>query len=295
MKPQLHPLTEELRCKCAEHRRALRECLGEWHRLTTQERPCLLEKYHKEFGNLELYRQHLVLRCAESRRRLELLYVKVNRGESLTAGMFARINELVNSEFSKMYGRLAKAEQMNATRNAGGQPTVAGHAEINSMYRTLAKKYHPDVTGETDSVQEWHDIQTAYRHGDASRLRALLTLMEADEPAALEAAQESYQDLVDTEARLAARRRIEERKLRRLLSEEPFALRDQLSSETWITEHRLKLQKEIATCETAIAEYEQSYAQIASTVGVSTKTPTVEPTTTEFDKEFFDNTYFGGR
>lgn len=294
-----HPEQTELAARFAAAQRGIREALEEWHRLSTIVRPRLSAAYETYFGDLERRLQIAAVASSELARRVELLSIKVARGEHLTSEIITLINTVVDREYARYHRRLREAFDMTSderNRAAASRIDATDDAELVNMYRSLVKKLHPDATGtdETDGTY-WHRVQNAYRDRNVSQLRALLSIVGA---ADVDDAQTSSWDLdrwqqeVDV---LERRRDVEERKLRRLRMQEPFVHETELDDETWRASHLRQLQSSLNEKEREIAEHREHYRALTGGDVPSGKDVTRTKDEQTFDEDFMKNTYFGQR
>lgn len=296
--PVTHPEIDRLRLRCADLRLRLRETVEEWHHLVVEERPRLTSHYDRLFGDLERERQRLALQGAELFRRVELLTIKAARGETITPEIVELVNTVVDKEYARLRQRLREALDMDVTQREQAardrQNTVADN-ELTTMYRTLAKRLHPDTVGESEELlATWHRVQQAYRDRDGGRLRTLLTVLGADEQPDQTTDQWDVQRWQREERQLSARLRMEQRKLSVVKAEEPFSIAADLEQEQWQQRHRADLEADIRSKQTEIDEHQRRYAEL--TGGAVPPGTVADPKRdADFDQEFMENTYFAGR
>lgn len=255
--------------------------------------------YDVNFGAVERTRQQLTLACAEVFRRVELLSIKVARGETITPEIVVLVNMVVDKEYERLYQRLRDASRLDRERreaSAGeyGNRThdSAEDAELATMYRTLAKRLHPDAVGEdVERRRDWDRVQDAYRRRSVSRLRTLLATMPGAET---ELQTEGSIDRLQAEAEsLETRLRIEKRRLTRLQSQEPFSIAAELDNEAWRIQHKGELERAVEVKRRELEQHRQLYFDLAkSDVPMHTPVPGSDK---DFDSDFMDNTYFGAR
>jgi hypothetical protein len=294
-----HPEQTELAARFVAAKDGIREAIEEWHRLSTVVRPRLNAAYQEFFGHLERELQMVAIASSELARRVELLSVKVARGERLTSEIITLINQVVDREYARYHRRLREAFDMTTddrNRAAASRIDATDDAELVNMYRSLVKKLHPDAAGE-DGVDEsyWHRVQTAYKERNVSQLRALLSVVGAADVDDAHTASwdlERWQREVET---LERRRDVEERKLRRLRTQEPFVHEAELDDETWRATHTRELQSAIDDKEREIAENREHYRELTGgdlPTGTDVTKTKDEQT---FEEDFMKNTYFGQR
>lgn len=297
--PVLHPEIEAMKQRHANARVALRAALDEWHRLSTEERPRLTHAYAQHFGELERELQYKALDSAELFRRVELLSIKVARGERLTKEIVDLVNTVVNREYAKFRRRVREAFDMDAEqreRAAEHRETVQDDEELVKMYRTLVKRMHPDTAGaDAPGSEAWHTMQNAYRDRNVSQLRSLLAVLGVDDETSSDtSAWDVERWTVETDL-LERRLDVERRKLDRLRRQEPFTYAADLDSDAWRAQHAEDLRNAIAAKDKEIAENREHYREI--TGGDVPPGTDVVRTADErtFDEDFMKNTYFGQR
>lgn len=301
--PSTHPEIARLREQCARHRASLREVAEEWHRLSAIERPRLLSIYDRHFGDLEKERQKLALEGAEIFRRVELLSIKVARGERITPDIVQMVNMIVDKEYARLRQRMREAFDMTAyerDRATSERGDDAEDGELVKMYRTLAKRLHPDAVGDHPELSGvWQRVQDAYRDKNIRQLQSIVDLLNADDAAAGEMEGWDIERLSREAERLDARLRMERRKLDRLRGQEPFILAQDLENENWCTWHRRDIEQSIAAKRREIEEHRMRYREITgndapgSAAGESTQNGNDEQQ--NFERDFMEKTYFGSR
>lgn len=136
-----------------------------------------------------------------------------------------------------------------AAAERGQWPALAPVAaeQSRAIFRALLATLHPDVApaaARADVGGIWARAMRAYRHGDASALRALLA--EARPLGAAARLPEEVVALRRERDRLRHKREAVDRRLAELSQQFPFCLRDRLSDAGWIRRQRLALRQAIA-------------------------------------------------
>lgn len=302
--PSTHPEIERLRERCARYRASLREVAEEWHRLSAIERPRLLAIYDRHFGDLEKERQKLALEGAEIFRRVELLSIKVARGERITPDIVQMVNLIVDKEYARLRQRMKEVFDMTAyerDKATSERGDDAEDGELVKMYRTLAKRLHPDAVGDQPELSGvWQRVQDAYRDKNIRQLQSIVDLLNADDAAAGEMEGWDLERLSCEAERLDARLRMERRKLDRLRGQEPFILAQDLENENWCTWHRRDIEQSITAKRREIEEHRMRYREMT---GNDAPGSTADESTTQngndeqqkFERDFMEKTYFGSR
>ena len=294
-----HPEQTQLADRFAAAQRGIREALEEWHRLSTVVRPRLNAAYESFFGELERQLQVTAIASSELTRRVELLTIKVARGERLTPEIIALINQVVDKEYARYHRRLREAFDMTVddrNRAAASRIDATDDAELVNMYRSLVKKLHPDANADaSEDGTYWHRVQAAYKDRNVSQLRALLSVVGA---ADVDDTQTASWDLDrwHREVEVLERRRdVEERKLRRLRTQEPFVHEAELEHASWRDAHMRELQSAIAEKEREIAENREHYRELTGGEVPTGTDVTKTKDEQTFEEDFMKNTNFGQR
>jgi hypothetical protein len=297
--PVVHPDVARLRARCIELRGQLRSAAEEWHRLSTKERPRLSSIYDLYFGDMEREYQRLALDDAELFRRIELLSIKVARGEVLTPEMIDYVNRVVDKEYERYRQRIREAFDMNgvereeAARQRGNAPS---DDELVKMYRTLVKRLHPDAVGEQPDLEPmWQRVQDAYAERNVSQLRSILAMLEADivDDASMDGWDVArLQREIDT---LSSRLRVEERKLARLRATEPLSIGDKIEDGEWRAMHKRMLEDRMNEKRKEYDDHRARYREITGGDVVPGTDPTRSDEDRQRDEDFMQNTYFGQR
>jgi hypothetical protein len=292
VQPIIHPRIVELRGEIQALRNELRECSDEWHRLTVLERPRLTALYSSCFGDLERKLQVLAVSNAELFRRIELLTIKVTRGERLTPETIDYVNMVVDRAYDRFRRRLQETFDMTTEERNAASSATQSDGELVSMYRTLAKKLHPDSGADPDVTQNtWHQVQSAYAARNTAQLASLMAVWESRVADDIVLGSMDADVLAEERDRLTAHVRREKRKLERLQSEEPFVHASLLEDPSWQDAHRASLLSAIDAKSQEWAKNKQRYQEITGSVDVPGQT---KPTSDDGD-DFMNATYFGQR
>jgi hypothetical protein len=260
---QPDPRLQQLQQRCAELRQLLRQLTQQWLLLHTEEYARRQRLYEQHFHALEQELEWLAWQTAQLRRRLELLLVKLQRGEPLTAKAMRLIEQTVEHEFARLRPR--------SERTA---PVEPAEEELARLYRLLVKRLHPDSTGEeTEEYRRyWLLVQQAYRERNVEQLRRLVRVL-CEEPVGespvceLDPLQYWQREL----ARLEAQVRVEQQRLRRTLAQEPFSL--PLDDPEWVRQHRAELERRIAQQRAQMQWYAELLRRLSCAVAPEDLTP----------------------
>ena len=302
--PVIHPDIAHLQRQCRDLRGRIRAVTEEWHRLSSIERPRLNALYDTYFGVAERDYQRLALDTAELFRRVELLSIKVARGERLTQDIIDHINRVVDKEYARFHQRIHEAFDMHASERdaaANARAEITTDDEVAKTYRILVKKLHPDVvrrpTASAVAAVDplWQQVQDAYGKRDLAQLRSLLAVLEADVTVDAQTSGWSVDRLHREVAVLNSRLDMEQRKLVRLQSSEPLSLASELDDPSWRSQHLAELQNRYAAKQREYDETLRRYVEITGRDLPSGQHPNRTPQERQEEQDFMENTYFKSR
>lgn len=293
----VHPQVQFLRTSIAAVVEELRELLYHWFVLVCQERPLLLERYAALFGELEYALQAETLRAWKVQRVCELVSLYVRRGEPITPQLLQRICQYVERESRRFSDTPLQDSASPAPGADGDEHQKTRTQQCAQLYRELVKKLHPDREGDRQLFAlYWNVVQEAYGRGDLERLRVIygIVCIEAHYRAG---ECQSVEMLARIHRRLLYRLDYEQRRLARMLRQEPFTLATQLEDPAWIAAQRATLEKAIErqrrTAELAAAELLRCGAHGWETMIQSARTDAARDDA--FQEDFFKHTYFSMR
>lgn len=192
----LHSETARRREHIASLRNQLGTLFAERVRLNFDLLPALRERYHELFSDLEVALQLRTLEFAERRRIVELISLKLDRGQKLDEKSIELVLKAVRTEFARVRARLHKSPDdtsrgsidvewgVEQTRHT---PAQSRAEELRDLYRRLARQLHPDVQRSVQPAREkneaqrrhyWDLVQTGYFRNDIGLLRTLAHLVE---------------------------------------------------------------------------------------------------------------------
>ena len=297
--PVIHPEVLQLQRQCIDLRGRIRAAVEEWHQSSTVERPRLAALYDRYFGSLERDYQRLAVQTAELFRRVELLSIKVARGERLTPEIIENVNRVVDKEYARFHRRLHEAFDMTAEqRNAESAERPGQHDddELVKTYRVLVKKLHPDAVGQTADVDPlWQQVQDAYTTRNLQHLRSILSMLEADVSHDQPTQGWSIERLQREVGLLTSRLDMEMRKLARLRASEPLSLADRLVDPSWRDAHELDLRSRFVAKQREYDETQRRYIEITGQQVIPGVNPNRSAEERDEERDFMENTYFGAR
>jgi hypothetical protein len=297
-----HPLIEELKRRLADCRSGLLDLLEIWHTMQFEVQPRLMFVYESIFGDLEVEIQRKQKIAQELERRVELLSIKLQRGETLTKRTIDFVNKIVDREFDppKKNGKDAKisSKQYNHSKNISRRHDTMSFKkkqeliEVPKIYREIVKKLHPDVNGETETFKKyWDNIQAAYKTRNLQRLKLFKKTLCSDDINEIEVKAEERtirKEVIDLELNI----NVEQRKIDRLKSQEPFSFENKLNDNIWIERRKRQLQDRIFHIEMQIKLHSRMLKSITGNEFESIMTRLREK---GFGEEFLESTYFNQR
>lgn len=143
--------------------------------------------------------------------------------------------------------------------------------QIPHLYRSIVKKIHPDLKGESDAFKKyWHNVQDAYRTKNSNRLKLFFLALCIDEEKFYSSLEEKEYDLrrmlIDFESRLSE----EQNKLNSMKLSEPFVLLDKLKDRLWIAKRKRYLRDKLFQISNQIQFKEKQLMRLSSELNHTT-------------------------
>lgn len=256
----VHPTIAQTRARTAELRAELEGLFSERIGISFELFPKLRDRYAELFGDLERRVQETTLELSERRRMVELFSLKLDRGQKLDMKTVELVMKAVRNEFHRVRARMQAAFSAERRReiNDAWRPTFFSDAqapadpaqgarrradELRDLYRTLAKRLHPDalLDGAAPRRVYWDLVQRGYQRGDLPLLRTLLHLVEALGDADPEMISDHQAEL----ARLTSAVRAERAQVSALKRDELYQMRFDMQDERWVAAQRAALEGEL--------------------------------------------------
>lgn len=241
---EIHPEVAQLARECAILRDELAVRHAEHARLVSQEVPALRAEYQLAIGG-----RAYVLFCREGelrrlRRKIELMQVSLSRTEPIAIGA---IEAVLNREFAEWAQRMKEmAAELAKAQHWAASPVLSAEdgAEMQRLYRLLAKRLHPDLDERARGM--WPHVQDAYRRADLNALRAIRLLLDdlpqPSLPSALDRLREVRRELEEQLARLLAG-------IVELKAAFPLNHAEKLSDRNWVAVEQERIATELAAVE----------------------------------------------
>jgi hypothetical protein len=255
-----HPVIVELRKRLDKCRGELLKLLSDWHYLQNVLQPQLIFTYENIFGDLEEEFQNKSRVASELDRRLELLSIKLRKGETLNRRTVEFVNRVVKNEFKRMDS--PKITERTNPNEIQSKNYINSENQINNeipvLYRKIVKKLHPDIAGESDLFKKyWDNVQDAYRNRNYHRLRLFHQILYSS-------VNEKYNDPRSEEMTLRSEIRefevnisAEKRRIDSLMKQEPFIYVDKLDDKIWIARRKRKIMEKLFQIERQIRHHER--------------------------------------
>ena len=237
--------------------------------LTTTVLPAIEAEYNLKIGGLEYEAFMLECRVRRGRRRLELAQSYLNRNERLP---LASIESTLDDEFRRWQAKIEEMrrslEDARAFERAPCLSTTETR-ELQTLYRQLAKRLHPDLNPRQQERERnlWLQVADAYRACALKELRALSLLLDR-EPSTADA-NEAQTSVLDTLRRRRDELRAHvERALAHLAhikTTPPYTLQQKLSDHPWLAARVAELKEKIALLEEHYLALDDAYYQLTGT------------------------------
>lgn len=245
----LHRRIKLLQEEIEEGRKELLELIEKWYYLRYVVQPKLEFEYEKVFGELEDELEEKASLCNKMERKIELFFVKINRGVRVNRNLWNFIEKSVDSVKKSSENNLEiNPNDNNYQYNFKGEDNQQNslNSELTRMYRFLVKQLHPDVSGETEFFKKfWVPIQDAYKERNFSKIRVFYKILNKD-IGNFDFEEDKVKKLEEELKELRLMIGIEKRVIERMLQQEPFIFEKNLKNPHWIEEHRKKLKEKIS-------------------------------------------------
>lgn len=161
----IHPKISELRTACENLSEGLAGLIVERDRLKNKVLPTIDLIYNSKFGEMIKCLLTLEYESRAMKRRLELVQASINRGEKVFP---LEIERQIEIEFQAFLAKISAQEMKNHEAEFLKNCDVLSlteSRELQTIYRQLAKKLHPDfATNRTELHQElWLQVSDALR------------------------------------------------------------------------------------------------------------------------------------
>jgi DNA-binding protein Fis len=251
---EVHPDIQRILAVIIERSHELADVLHEVFHLQHQILPPLYKQYEQYFGILESDIQQAQLIASEYARTVELIRMKQQRGQRITHDDIVIINTIVAREFARIRKRIHSDQTTHSTLKAQEQTheTVQHHTmsrqhthinetskhattEIVRLYKSLAKKLHPDSHEKISHADRyWQSVQEYYKQKNTTRLREMYDMLCADTPLDMIKPQDQSLPSLQQRVRGIERQIVRaKKKLSSLRKETIYSIAEQLQQPSW--------------------------------------------------------------
>lgn len=286
---------ETLRTSYNEKVHTLREVLLNLEQLENVILPELRQKYDANFREYEVKIQELTLQLSEKQRVNELLLLKYQRGEKITEKVVEFVLMFVQKEYSRYKNQEKKTtfgvQESSATIIS---TTAENSQELSKLYKELVKKLHPDSSQKDEKLYEqfWSNVQESYEKQNIQRLRTYHSIVctQLLSPNMFTSPTSEKERLEAEISFLNRKITNEQKRISAYYSKEPYTFKDSIENSEWIANHTKSLQDTMNRITLDIEQATKVFTTITKGVHI---TPTKEKG--DFEKNFTESTYFGGR
>lgn len=286
---------ENLRRTYTEKVHTLREILLDLEQLENVILPELRQKYDANFREFEVKIQELTLQLSEKQRVNELLLLKYQRGEEITAKVVQFVLMFVEKEYAR-YKNTKKSSTFGLQESAAtiSSPQKSVSEELSKLYKELVKRLHPDSSQNDKKLFEkfWNTVQESYEKQNLQRLRTYHSIV-CTQLLSPNMFTSPSSEMVRLEAEISfLERKIinEQKKITAYCSKEPYTFKDKIDNSDWIDDHTNSLRQTTMRITEEIDQATKVFTSITKGVQIS---PT--NSNSEFEQNFTESTYFGGR
>lgn len=273
MNESKHPIIKDLHQKLNNCKQQLLVLLDDWHTMQNVVQPQLYFAYDNIFGNLEFQIKQKSDQAERIHRRIDILSLKLKKGQKIDKSTVNYINMVVENEQQNKLNQNKFKQNNSSINNLSNQDDKSKLESKTQMFRTLAKKIHPDINGENDYFNKfWNNIQDAYKKGNVHRLRlfhqTLCSTTLSNNPS------DSKEEEINLRREirvLEANINEEKEKLNKLKSSEPFNLQEKLEDNNWVNQRKNILHKKLEVLDNRIKNNEKYLINISKLYGYEDK------------------------
>lgn len=241
---------EYLKLQVEQLKKQLQKLIDQWYYYQTSVYQEIMFEYDSIFGDIEEELENKIRTSQELEKRVEFLRMKLRQGENLRKNTVKLIDIMSNRQVERQNIRqnrngttqkLFPKNDLQQLKQANCE--VNENYEISNLYRSLVKKLHPDVAGDSEERRKyWESLQIAYKQKDAERLQIIKLLVDDDIYNQSKNEEVQLQTLIlDLENNIKK----QELKLKNLIYQEPFVFKDKLKDRFWIKKRKEQLQNRL--------------------------------------------------
>lgn len=259
---------DELKRKLDQLKIKLLDALDLWYYYQNDVSQQIMFNYDNLFGDLEDEIENKSQTAKELERKVELLQLKIKKGEMINDNTLKFVNLIVNREAKRVGGRSTTGQYSfhskdNSNRVAQKNDNLKNLScqvnddyELPHLYRNLVKKLHPDVSGETaDFHRFWDNLQLSYRSRDIIRLR-LLSLTLCDNELESNVDNKNAEIVLKSQIyELEYNLRKQETQILNMKKQEPFSFEIKMNDKHWVAKRKNLLKEKIVQIDRRIRHH----------------------------------------
>ncbi len=180
---------------------------------------------------------------ARLKRKIELFQIKINHGEKPS---ILEVEDQLDEEYEKWDKEMSKMlkDIENSKNRLSSLKTIEDSVEIQSIYRVLVKKLHPDVNSAQTEKSKllWNRTIHGYSIGDLEELRAIKLLIDDVED----------ETIVDTAPNIDEHIKSIKKKIfllieyiKKIKNEFPFTIKQDIDDENWVRNKNSEILKKV--------------------------------------------------
>ena len=182
---------------------------------------------------------------ARLKRKIELFQVKINHGEKFN---ILEVEGQLDEEYEKWDKEISKMlkDIENSKNRLSSLRTREDSIELQTTYRILVKRLHPDVNSSQTERSKllWNRTMHAYSLGDLEELRSIKLLIDDSKG---ETNVDSGPNLDDRIGSIKKKVFILIEYIKKIKSEFPFTIEQDMDDENWVADKNSKIFKKIDT------------------------------------------------
>ncbi|MCX8055845.1 MAG: hypothetical protein N3A67_09315 [Ignavibacteria bacterium] len=241
---------EYLKLQVEQLKKQLQKLIDQWYYYQTSVYQEIMFEYDNIFGDIEEELENKIRTSQELEKRVEFLRMKLRQGENLRKNTMKLIDIMSNRQVERQHLRHhtnGSSQKINTKTELHQLKQVRCEVnenyEISNLYRSLVKKLHPDVAGESEERRRyWESVQIAYKQKDAERLQLIQLLLDDN----------IYNQAINEEVQLKTlilelenNIKKQELKLKNLIYQEPFVFKEKLKDRFWIKKRKEQLENRL--------------------------------------------------
>lgn len=200
--------------------------------------------YVAKIGKNEYELFNFECQVAKLRRKIDLIQVKINHGEKVN--LFT-VEKQLDDEYKNWQEKMNKmlSDIKASETRLKSLMSEKESKELQSLYRFLVKKLHPDVNANQmeSEILLWDRTQIAYKIGDLEELNTIKLLIEDTEITNIK---KDSLSVIDKQIKTVKEKIFTSMQyIKKLKSEFPFTIESNINDESWVKEKNYNALKKI--------------------------------------------------